>query len=404
VGKSAEDLQPDVSSARDASAACARQRRLTVLGYSCLLLVGINAGWIGPFLPAIAHATDLSIDRAGLIVSASAAGYFVALLAAGEMSQHLSARTTLACAMVLLGAGLFGLGVAPGLAALLGAAVVIGFGCGGIDVADNALVAELNRERLGSALNYLHVMFGVGALLGPLIVGAMLAARTGYPFAFAAGALVSLGIAALLWATPLAEPQMESVGGGGLAAMLSYGQIWVLGAILLLYVGAESGIGAWLFVFLRSAGGLSDSPASWGVSVYWLGLIAGRMVGGRLGHAVAPREFSIGAAALSAAAIVGLIAAPAAHWLAALMAFLVGAGFGPIFPNMIAIGAEIFPTEVGRMTSVVAAGSAIGGMIVPWMMGRALVAASPSASMEVALAVTVLMGALCVAGLPAREA
>lgn len=405
MARNAEDPRLDFSPARnasDVSARRARERRLTLLGYACLLLVGINAGWIGPFLPEIARLIHIEIDRAGLIVSATAAGYLLALLAAGEMSQHFSARATLAGAMVLLGAGLFGLALAPGLAALLGAAAVIGLGCGAVDVATNALVAELNRERLASALNYLHVMFGVGALMGPLIAGFALAARIPYSVAFTAGAIAAAVVAAALWATPIAEPRMEAVSGGGFLAMLSYAQIWILGAILLLYVGAESGIGAWLFVFLRTTGGLGDSPASWGVSLYWLGLILGRVIGGRLAHAMGPREFSIGAAALSAAAIIGLLAAPAAHAFAAVMAILIGAGFGPVFPNMIAIGAELFPSEVGRMTSVVVAGGAIGGMIVPWMMGRALVAASPAASMEVALAVTVLMGSLCVAGLPSR--
>ena len=387
-----------------ASTRVARERRLTFLGYSCLLLVGINAGWLGPFLPEIARLTHIAIDRAGLIVSATAAGYLLALLAAGEMSQHLTARVTLAVAMVLLGAGLFGLALAPGLAMLLGSAAVIGLGAGAIDVSTNALVAELNRERLASALNYLHVMFGVGALMGPLIVGFALAERVPYSIAFAAGAVAAGIVAALLWATPIAEAQMEAVSGVGFLAMLSHAQIWILSAILLLYVGAESGIGAWLFLFLRTAGRLGDSPASWAVSLYWLGLILGRVIGGRLAHALGPREFSIVAAALAAAAIIGLLAAPATHWFAALMAILIGAGFGPVFPNMIAIGAELFPAEVGRMTSVVAAGSAIGGMIVPWTMGRALVAASPAAAMEVALAVTVMMGTLCVAGLPARGA
>ena len=77
--------------------------------------------------------------------------------------------------MLLFTAGLAGLAVSPGLAGLLSAGFFLGLANGGIDIGANALIVELNRERTASALNYLHVLFGVGALLGPLIVSAAFA-------------------------------------------------------------------------------------------------------------------------------------------------------------------------------------------------------------------------------------
>ena len=89
-----------------------------------------------------------------------------------------------------------------------------------------------------------------------------------------------------------------------------------------------------------------------------------------------------------------LIAAPTAGGLAASAIFLIGFGYGPIFPNMIAAGAARFPAEVGRMTSIVAAAGALGGIVAPWLMGHAIAHTSPRASMEVALAATIAMSAL----------
>jgi fucose permease len=97
------------------------------------------------------------------------------------------------------------------------------------------------------------------------------------------------------------------------------------------------------------------------------------------------------AASLSAAALTTLIAAPTAGGLAASAMFLIGVGFGPIFPNMIAAGATRFPAEVGRMTSIVVAAGALGGTVAPWLMGHAIANISPRASMEVALAFTIAM-------------
>jgi fucose permease len=90
------------------------------------------------------------------------------------------------------------------------------------------------------------------------------------------------------------------------------------------------------------------------------------------------------------------------HLFAALMIFLIGFGYGPIFPNMVAVGAVRFPSQVGKMSSIVIAGGALGGIFVPWIMGRALATASERTSMEFALGVTVLMAILSVLGLRGR--
>ena len=80
---------------------------------------------------------------------------------------------------------------------------------------------------------------------------------------------------------------------GNFLTLLARPIIWALGGMLFLYVGGEMGIGAWLFLYLRSAAGLGATIASSGVSFYWLGLIAGRITGGRLAHRIAVREFTI---------------------------------------------------------------------------------------------------------------
>ena len=80
--------------------------------------------------------------------------------------------------------------------------------------------------------------------------------------------------------------------------------------------------------------------------------------------------------------------------VAAVSMFLIGFGFGPVFPNMIAAGAHRFPAEVGRMTSIVIAGAALGGIAGPWAMGHVIATVNARASMDLALAATASMGAL----------
>jgi fucose permease len=378
----------------DAGESSIREATITRLAYSCLLIVGINSGWLGPFLPQIARTAHLPIERAGLIVSASAAGYFISVLITGEINQSLSAQKILVGAMVLYTLGLAGLAAATGLAGLLFAGILIGLANGGIDIGANAVIVELNRERLASALNYLHVLFGVGALLGPLIVSAAFASRVPYWWVFGGGALACAAIGFRLGVTPAHEVRTAPEPGDGFLSMLARPVIWVISAVMFLYVGAEIGIGTWLFLYLRTAGALGPMLASSGVSLYWMGLVCGRGFGGRLGHRMALPQFTMLSSSVSAIALLILIAAPTAGGLAALAIFVIGFGYGPVFPNMIAVGAARFPAEVGRMTSIVVAGGALGAIIAPWIMGHAIAGISPRASMEVALAFTLAMAAL----------
>lgn len=372
------------------------QRRLTHLAYACMVVQGVNVGWLGPFLAEISVSMRVSIDRGGLVVSAIAAGYFAALLVGGEIAHRRSAQQMLRGAMLLVSVGLCGVALAPRLGVMLAAAAVVGLGQGAIDIASNAIVADLNRERLGAALNYLHVMFGIGALLGPVIVGFALRDHVPYPITFVGGAAVTAAVAMMLWLAPAVDTRAHPDEVKGALAVLAHPMIWVIAAVLFLYVGAETGVGAWLFSYLRARTAVAASVASWAVSLYWLGLVAGRMAGGALAHRSSPKTMSIAAAAVSAIAIIGLLAGTSAPGFAAAMIFLIGAGYGPVFPNMIAIGAEAFPAEVGRMTSVVAAGGAIGAILVPWMMGYALATSGARTSMYLAFGITALMiASLC---------
>ena len=369
-----------------------RERRLTHLAYAAMVVLGINVGWLGPFLPQISHGIGVSLDRTGLILSAIAAGYFVALPAGGEIGHRRGPHFLLILAMVLDAAGFAWLAMAASLSASTCAAILIGFAQCGIDIAVNALVAELNRHRLAAALNYLHMMFGVGATLGPAIDGLAMARGVSYRLTFGGGAGVIAMLAAILIVTPRMASRPVEGEKHELRALLIHPLIWAIAAVLFLYVGAEVGVGAWLYSYLRHATvPVAVSVASAGVSVYWAGLIGGRLIGGVLAHRVPPRRLAAIGSLVSAAALASLILTASVPMLAFPIVALVGIGFGPIFPNMIAAGAERFPARVASMTSIVAGGAALGGVALPWLMGVMLVASGRNSSIGVALAATLVM-------------
>jgi fucose permease len=48
---------------------------------------------------------------------------------------------------------------------------------------------------------------------------------------------------------------------------------------------------------------------------------------------------------------------------------LMGISFGPIYPTMLSVVANLFPLAAGRAASLVMAVSGAGGILIPWLLG-----------------------------------
>ena len=90
--------------------------------------------------------------------------------------------------MMALGAGLFA--ISPQWPMALAASLITGFGSGGIDYGLNRLFATGFGRRSAAMLNLLNAHFGVGAVVGPALIGAVGAAR--FPWLFGGVATASL--------------------------------------------------------------------------------------------------------------------------------------------------------------------------------------------------------------------
>ncbi|HET8626937.1 MAG TPA: MFS transporter [Thermomicrobiales bacterium] len=370
-------------------------RRITWLAYTAVFLSGLNGGWLGPLLPEISRVQGIPLDRLGLLASVSFVGFMLTVTVAGALVERWGGRVALTLSTGLLAVGLLGLAGLPGLAGLLAGALVAGLGTGINDVASHVVIVALNdEERVTAELNYLNVAFSVGALLGPLLVGAALHFGVPYSAVFGGGAVLAALTALLVATTHLSHDRPAHAEGTPARALLARPALWVLGGSLGLYVGAEVALGTWVPSYLHRVDGLSESLAAWGVSLFWIGLALGRLASGRLAARVATRPLTLGAMALSLVALAALTPAPAGAALHAALVFVIGLGFGPVFPNAIATGAALFPRQVGAMTSHVITLGSLGGIVLPWLMGRLLVRAGPQPAMLLVCAAAAGMLAL----------
>ncbi|MBZ0185144.1 MAG: MFS transporter [Candidatus Obscuribacterales bacterium] len=365
-------MNPRSSPATTISPRISRDRLnlLLVANFSLVLLAGLNAGWIGPVLPAIASEQSIPIGHLGSLISLQFLGCIITLGLGKTVLDWLGIRNSMRLAATLWFCGLTVMAAGNGLLFLSLGSMLIGAGAGVNSIASTLCALQLNSDNSAGALNRLHVFFGVGALIGPFLALAMHWVGWSYHGTFFGGAALAGLIFSILLKTPNLETPDNPEPPPPTREVLSRWILWVYALVLFFYVGIESGFTAWLFTYLDTASHLSHSLASLGVSLFWIGLTVGRLLGGRLLSRFDNSIVTSAAMLLSFLGTMMLIIFPQPNHFCLLFVLLIGLGFGPIFPTVVALANMAFKSSAALVSTVVITIGFVGGVIFPWLAGH----------------------------------
>ena len=360
------------------------------------LALGLSGATIGPALPWMAQHWAVRLEDAGALFTALFAGSCVTVPLSGLLMDRIGRKPVLVTGLALMGAGLGGFAFAPGLGIALACAMLLGFGWGGLDVTLNVFVADLYPDARAVALNLMNVFFGVGSLVGPLLIGAALT-FAGTPqvvllslsaLAFASMAVfVALRFPDRSGAAPAAAPAD--------ALRLLRDPVMLLGALMFfVYVGLEIGFGGWAYTYAIEGAAMTPGDAALVVSTFWGAFTIGRTGAGLIAHRVAGAALVLGGAlivALGALIVMFFGATPAALFLGAA---LIGAGCAPIFPTAFGLITARYGTASGAASSLLVLGGSLGGVALPYAQGRILAAGGTPAAAAFVGALALVVAAL----------
>lgn len=353
-----------------------------ILFVSCVsfFALGWLAAAIGPALNDLADQNHTDLSAIGAIFMLTFLGGLPAQAIAGWVSDRSGQRPVLIAGVALLGLSAFGVAFSPTLALTLGFSLVWGLGFGTLDIGHNVLIAELYARRV-NVMNLLHVFFGVGAVVSPAAAGLSLELWDSALPALWIGGVLMLATLPFVLRLPRERFQRELPSSGG-GARFSYRVplLWMFGAVMMVYVGVEIGVGGWAQPYLERTTELSPSAAALATSGFWLALTASRLliaiIGGRMTSAQV-LTLSIGIAAFSGV-LLAISTGGAALSITAIL--LAGFGFGPVYPTIIVILTSLFPQAPGKAASIGAVMGGIGGGTIPWIQGILLERSGPDAS------------------------
>ena len=333
------------------------RRRLAIAGSVGFLLLGLGAAIVGPALPALRTQYGISDTASSFLVSAFWAGSVVGVITGGALLPRWPPRYLLSTGFALMAAGALAVaGASSAVLAGLGLALY-GLGFGMLDIGINLTVARAYASGSGAALIAVNASYGIGAIVGPLIV-ARTPGDAGSPFlVFAAGAgvlvLLTLTVRAAAIPTSPRVPTDSRI-------------VWLLvgfALLLVTYVATETGASAWETTHLLGTTSMSAAAAARANSLFWVGLTLGRFLGAPLALRYSPPTLVFASLTMAGLSFV------LATWTgAAVVAYgLVGFFLAPMFPTVIAWMARAVPS--GQGATLVFALALAGPVVVSPLLG-----------------------------------
>ncbi|MFO8076145.1 MAG: MFS transporter [Egibacteraceae bacterium] len=318
---------------------------------------GAAVALYGPSLPELAARYALSSGEVGLVIGAHSTATLLGILAWALAGTRPHPGTVSGAGAATLGAGLLSVALAPSWPLTLLGAALTGAGFGATVVGLNLWAARAYDRHRVTVLATMSAVFGVGAVGGPALVGAV--GPEAFGVAFAAFGLLALASGASLvlvgvrTPAPAVPPPSALASRGRLPLMVGF--MIALG----LYVGTEAGIAGWLATHLVGLGHSPEAAASW-TAGFWIVFTIGRGAGAPLAHRIAeqrlvPALFAAGALTLVLSAVPGL--AVAGYLLS-------GAALALVFPALLSWFTRVFGQPPAAVALLFAAGS-VGSALLP---------------------------------------
>ncbi len=369
--------------------------------YLAFVGLGMASAVLGPTLPGLAAQVGVSLGQIGLLFTVNALGYISGTLLMGRLYDRFQGHLLLSLMLFGMGAFLLAVPFVPWLALL--ALVVFAWGLvdAGVDVGGNTLILWQHGDRVEPFMNGLHFAFGAGAFLAPLMIAQVLVLTDGISAAYAALAAVFIGC--MLWVMRLPSPRPrddKDVSQHGGRAAPDMRLVFLLSTLLALYVGAEVGMGGWIFTYALEGELLNERDAAYLTSAFWGALTLGRLLSIPITSRVQPWVILL-------ADLVGILAS--LLWLVvmrdawAVWVGVIGVGFSmaTLFPTVLNFAEKRMRVNA-RVTSYFFFGAGVGGMLLPSAIGF-LIERFDVEVMMWALVVNMLLG-MGVFGLAMRRA
>lgn len=350
---------------------------LLVIIYLAFISLGLPDSLLGAAWPTMYQEFSVPVSYAGIISMIIAAGTIVSSLQSDRLTKRFGTGKVTAASVLLTAVALFGFSVSHSFPVLCLWAIPYGLGAGSVDASLNNYVALHYASR---HMSWLHCMWGIGASLGPYVMGFALTGGQGWNMGYRYIAIIQIVLTAiLLFSLPLWKKQGTSdtgqAEGETKTRPLSLRQIiQIPGAKEVLitffcYCALEQTTGLWASSYLVLRRGLSAETAAGFASLFFIGITAGRAFSGFLTMKLNDTQMiRLGQGLIFFGILLFLLPFGSVTALSGLI--FIGLGCAPIYPSIIHSTPEHFGADKSQaMIGVQMASAYVGTCFMPPVFG-----------------------------------
>jgi len=284
-----------------------------------LIVFGMLSSLFGPLLVTFAQRFHISLPDAGVVLSVYFVGAFCGVPLGWYTIKHLTGNVVLTITLLTMAVGACGAALSPNWYGFLVSIFFMGVGFGGVDFSLITLLVRTRMEGRARRLSVSNAGYGLGAVLGPVLI--VLVHPNNYRYLLGAIALsavvLTFGNSGII-APPMRDaPQRDTL---GVSAQRRRRILGTFIAAYVLYVATETTTAGWIAPQLHR-GGLSTSLGSVITAGFWLGLAIGRVLAGPIGRRHSDRRLVLAGLAFAAALCAGAYVTGAAPYLYPLVGF-----------------------------------------------------------------------------------
>jgi len=348
---------------------------LLIIIYLAFISLGLPDSLLGAAWPVAYAQLGAPLAYAGIVSVGITVGTVISSLISVRVIRRFGTGVVTAACVALTGGALLCISFAQSFVVLLLLAIPLGLGGGAIDAALNNYVALHYKA---SHMSFLHSFWGVGATISPLIMSHFLKQNGNWHGGYRFVSIIQLSLAVVmiltlpLWGKVSHAKADELL--GDLPEIDNRTAIQKRGALLAIlsfffYCAGEASVGLWAATYFVSVRGVDPSvAASWG-SLFFFGIMGGRMVSGLLAMRVKERVL-INTGLILAVVGVVLLALPLGQVFSLAGILLFGLGCAPVFPNLIHITPQRFGKNYSQaIIGLQMASAYLGSTLIPPLVG-----------------------------------
>ncbi len=349
---------------------------LLVIIYISFISLGLPDTLLGSAWPVMYQEFNVPVSYAGVIFMIIAAVATISSLQSDRMTKKLGTGKVTAISVAITAVAIVGFSITHNFYILCLWAIPYGLGAGSIDASLNNYVALNYASR---HMSWLHCMWGVGASVGPYIMGYALMSGRGWNMGYRYIAIIMLILAVILFISlPLWKKGSNGSSENEVHVQekpLTFKQIFhIPGAKEIMitffcYCALEQTAGLWGSSYLVLHNGLQPEVAAQYASLFFIGITVGRAISGFMTIALKNEQMiRLGQVII----LIGILAIfyPGNFSLAPIGLILVGLGCAPIYPCIIHSTPEHFGADKSQaIIGVQMASAYVGTCMMPPIFG-----------------------------------